>query len=95
MKDKNIYKITEIMELYELKEVFIYECLERQWIVPSDTEERRLDEEDVARILLIKDLKEVFGVNDESIPVILHLIDEIHWLKSRLAHYIELIDHDA
>ena len=95
MKDKNIYKITEIMELYEINEVFIYECLEREWIVPSDAENRRLDEEDVARILLIKDLKEVFGVNDESIPVILHLIDEIHWLKSRLAHYIELIDRDA
>jgi len=91
MKDKNNYEITEIIELYQLNEIFIYECIEREWIIPSDTEEKLLDKEDIARILLIKDLKEGFGVNDESIPVILHLIDQIHWLKSRLAHYMESI----
>ncbi len=88
MKEKNIYEITEITELYQLNEIFIYECIEREWIIPSNTEETRLDQEDIARILLIKDLKEEFGVNDESIPIILHLIDQIYWLKSRLAHYM-------
>jgi chaperone modulatory protein CbpM len=91
MKDKNNYEITEIIELYQLEEIFICECIEREWIIPCDTEEKLLDKEDIARILLIKDLKEEFGVNDESIPVILHLIDQIHWLKSRLARYMESI----
>jgi hypothetical protein len=89
MKDKNIYEITEIIELYQLNEIFIYECIEREWIIPSNSEEKRLDQEDVARILLIKDLKEEFGVNDESIPIILHLVDQIHLLKSRLAQYMK------
>lgn len=89
MKDKNIYEITEIIELYQLNEVFVCDCIEREWIIPTNTEQRLLDKEDIARILLIKDLKEVFGVNDESIPVILHLIDQIHVLKSRLSHYME------
>jgi chaperone modulatory protein CbpM len=89
MKDKNIYEITEIIELYQLNEIFIYECIEREWIIPSNTEEKRLDQEDVARILLIKDLKEEFGVNDESIPIILHLVDQIHLLKSRLSQYMK------
>ena len=89
MKDKNAYAITEIIELYQLNEIFIYECIEREWIIPSNTEEKLLDQEDVSRILLIKDLKEDFGVNDESIPIILHLIDQIHWLKSRLSHYMK------
>ena len=89
MKDKNAYAITEIIELYQLNEIFIYECIEREWIIPSNTEEKLLDREDVSRILLIKDLKEDFGVNDESIPIILHLIDQIHWLKSRLSHYMK------
>ena len=91
MKDKNIYEITEIIELYQLDEIFIYECIEQEWIIPSDTEETRLDQEDIARILLIRDLKKEFGVNDESIPIILHLIDQIHWLKSRLAYYMKSI----
>ncbi len=91
MKEKNNYEITEIIELYKLNDIFIYECIEREWIVPSNTEETRLDQEDIARILLIKDLKEIFGVNDESIPIILHLIDQIHWLKTRLTHYMESI----
>lgn len=89
MKDKNIYEITEIIEIYQLNEIFIYECIEREWIRPSDTEEKLLDQEDIARILLIKDLKEVFGVNDESIPIILHLIDQIHGFKSQLDHYMK------
>ncbi len=91
MKDKNIYEITEIIELYQLDAIFIYECIDREWIIPSNTEEKLLDQEDIARILLIKDLKEVFGVNDESIPIILHLIDQMHWLKSQLSHYMKSI----
>jgi chaperone modulatory protein CbpM len=91
MKDKNIYEITEIIELYQLNEIFIYECIEREWIIPSNTEETLLDQEDIARILLIKDLKEEFGVNDESIPIILHLIDQIHSLKSQLSQYMKSI----
>jgi chaperone modulatory protein CbpM len=91
MKEKNIYKITEVIESYELNEVLICDCIEREWITPCDCEERLLDKEDIARILLIKDLKEIFEVNDESIPVILHLIDQIYWLKSRLNHYMKSI----
>ncbi len=92
MKEKNIYEVTEIIELYQLDEIFIYECIEREWIIPSNIEETLLDQEDVARILLIKDLKEEFGVNDESIPIILHLIDQIHWLKSRLSQYMKAME---
>ncbi len=92
MKDKNIFEITEVMELYELNEIFICDCIEREWIMPHDPEEALLDQEDIARVLLIKDLKEIFEVNDESIPVILHLIDQIHWLKSRLTHYVRSIE---
>lgn len=92
MKDKNIYEIIEVIELYKINEIFIYNCIEREWITPCDAEALHLDKEDIARILLIKDLKEIFGVNDESIPIILHLIDQIHWLKSRLTHYMESME---
>jgi chaperone modulatory protein CbpM len=36
---------------------------------------------DVARAHLIRDLKSDFGVNDEGIDVILHLVDQLHGLR--------------
>ena len=90
--DEYIYNITEVKELYELNEEFICSCIDSEWITPHDCNERLLDKEDIGRIFLIKDLKEIFEVNDEAIPVILHLIDQIHWLKSRLAHYMKSME---
>lgn len=87
-----VYKITEIIELYGVKEIFIYDCIEKEWILPMDTEKKILDKEDLARILLIKDLKEDFGVNDESIPIILHLLDQLRWSQLQIKHYLENLE---
>lgn len=66
----------------ELKTVYLY--IERQWISPRrpDIHEiSELDEEDLARIQLIQELQEDLGVNDDAIPIILSLIDQIHHLR--------------
>lgn len=91
---KKIFKITEIIESHNLSEVFIYQCIEKEWIVPSDMKNTYFDQEDISRILLIKDLKEDFGVNDESVPLILYLIDQMHWLKSQVKHLMENLKQD-
>jgi chaperone modulatory protein CbpM len=36
---------------------------------------------DLARAQLIHDLREDFGVNDEAVSVILHLVDQMHGLR--------------
>lgn len=60
--------------------------LEQQWIIPEETAAgAAYSDRDVARAHLIKDLKADFGVNDEGIDVILHLMDQIHGLRSVLA----------
>lgn len=92
MAYKITYEITEIIELYEVNEIFIYDCIEREWIIPIDTKRKLLDGEDIARLLLIKDLKEDFGVNDESIPIILHLIDQLHWSQAQIKHYLKNLE---
>ncbi|MDR3606365.1 MAG: chaperone modulator CbpM [Oligoflexia bacterium] len=48
------------------------------WIVPVDPEHQVLDEEDIARARLIWELQADFGVNDEAVPIILHLIDQLN-----------------
>lgn len=74
----------EVTQTYQVSAEFIRDCLRKQWIDPLDQEAGRLAQEDVARLLLIRDLMEDMGVNDESIPVILSLIDQIHALKRKV-----------
>jgi chaperone modulatory protein CbpM len=52
------------------------------WLVPPQTEpEPVFSDVDVARAQLIRDLREDFGVNDEGVSVILHLVDQMHGLR--------------
>ena len=60
--------------------------LEQHWLIPDQTSaEMNFCETDVARAHLIRDLKVDFGVNDEGVDVILHLVDQLHGLRRALA----------
>jgi chaperone modulatory protein CbpM len=56
--------------------------IEAEWLVPI-APKRGLDFSDaeLARVRLIQDLKVEFGVNDEGISIILHLLDQLHGLR--------------
>ena len=56
----------------------IVHFIDEEWIRPMDLEARILDDEDLARIDLIWDLTERLGVNEEGVPIILHLIDQLN-----------------
>ena len=62
--------------------VLVIEMIELEWIVPMA--EQFFDEEDIARIQLILDLRNQFGANDEAIPLILHLVDQLCHLKCQM-----------
>jgi chaperone modulatory protein CbpM len=58
--------------------------IEAGWLLPRHNGEgRRFSEVDLARVRLIRDLREL-GVNDDAVPVILHLIDQLHGLRRAL-----------
>jgi chaperone modulatory protein CbpM len=60
--------------------------LEQHWLIPEGTPGGwAFSDMDLARARLIQDLKTDFGVNDEGIDVILHLIDQLHGLRGALA----------
>jgi chaperone modulatory protein CbpM len=51
------------------------------WLMPSqDSGRPRFSDVDFARAQLIGDLKDL-GVNDDGIPIILDLIDQLHGLR--------------
>jgi chaperone modulatory protein CbpM len=57
-------------------------CLDHQWLIPDRTStEMTFSDADIARAHLIRDLKSDFGVNDEGIDVILHLVDQLPGMR--------------
>ena len=56
--------------------------LEQRWLIPEQTSAgMNFSDMDVARAHFIRDLKADFGVNDEGVDVILHLVDQLHGLR--------------
>ena len=56
--------------------------LDQRWLIPDQaSDEMTFSDADVARARLIRDLKGDFGVNDEGVDVILHLVDQLHGLR--------------
>jgi chaperone modulatory protein CbpM len=70
----------------ETLEVWIRE----EWLIPQRSEAgEHFSDADVARARLINDLRHDIGVNDEAIPVVLNLIDQIHGLRRTLRALLE------
>lgn len=67
-----------------VEQKFIIECIHNEWIVPSESETLLLDEEDLARAKLIDTLFKDFGINHEAVTIILHLLDQLHSLRSQI-----------
>ena len=59
--------------------------LEQQWLIPEEIAgEARFSDRDLARARLILDLQGDLGVNDEGVDVVLHLLDQLHSLRSAM-----------
>ena len=78
------YTAQQIELTLALQEGFVILCLQETWIAPAYPDSHEFDDEDLARIKLIAELREEMGVNDEAIPVILHLLDQVHCLRRQL-----------
>jgi chaperone modulatory protein CbpM len=79
------FSVREICHKCDLPESEVRRFIEEEWIVPSDPEELLFDEEDRARLELIRELRQDLGVNDEAVPIILRLLDQLHLLRLRIS----------
>ncbi|MEQ8398674.1 chaperone modulator CbpM [Thalassobaculum sp.] len=60
-------------------------CIEQEWVRPARGDRgHAFDDLDVARLRLIAELTEDLQVNDDAVPIILSLVDQVHGLKRRL-----------
>jgi chaperone modulatory protein CbpM len=59
--------------------------VEAGWLIPQHDEDvADFSDADLARARLIRDLQHDMGVNEEAIPIILDLIDQVHGLRQML-----------
>jgi chaperone modulatory protein CbpM len=66
--------------------------IEAGWLLPREVGEGEpFSDIDLARAQLIRDLGEL-GVNDEGVPVILDLVDQLHGLRRTLRDLLSTID---
>ena len=65
----------------------------RGWVSPATGERgAHFDELDVARIRLLCELKDEMKVNDEAMPVVLSLLDQLYGLRREMKVLSQAID---
>jgi chaperone modulatory protein CbpM len=81
---KRRYPIKEACLRAGTDQSFIIHCVQAHWVIPIEPEMSEFDDEDIARLKLIQDLQRDLGANDEAIPIILHLLDQLYSLRERI-----------
>ena len=59
--------------------------INNNWINPKPDIQILFDQSDLLRIQFIAELKINLGVNNESVPIILHLVDQLNRLHLELS----------
>ena len=62
------------------------------WIRPAAKERQGFSEADMARAALIRDLEDKLGFDEDQVPVLLNLIDQIHGLRAELKTMLEVLE---
>jgi chaperone modulatory protein CbpM len=79
---RKTFSLAEASELTGVDHSMVVIFIQREWICPVTAEE--IDDEDIARIHLIEELRNNFGANDEAISLILHLMDQLYYLRHQI-----------
>lgn len=78
----------------DLEVVEVTRWIEQRWVQPDAAADGALEfhEIDLARVRLIHELRTDLAVADDSIPLVLSLIDQIHDLRCRLRLVLRAVD---
>lgn len=81
--------IQELLARVRIDQQLLDSWVGEGWLVPQRGAEPLFTDMDVARARLIRELREDFGVNDEGIGLILHLLDQVHGLRRQMHELME------
>ncbi len=80
--NKTLFAVTEVLSITGLNQQQVTLWIDKEWVTPS--EPFWFDTEDVARLQFIKDMIYDLGANEDSIPILLHLIDQLYRTREEL-----------
>ncbi len=85
--DRVLATFEEVVAEVKVDEVELAAWIDQNWVLPVEHEGRLLfDEADVARVSLIAELQHDLGVNEEAMPVVLRLLDQVYALRRALTN---------
>ena len=77
----------EVVSEVEISGAELTIWIEQNWVLPDEKEGNFFfDSTDVARVRLITELRRDMGVNEEAMPVVLRLLDQVYSLRHALAN---------
>ena len=85
-----------ITEVSGLRRQDLENWISYQWVRPDQQEGHYLFQEiDVARVRLIRELRDEMAVNEETLPIVLSLLDQVYELRRRVREIGDVIEHVA
>jgi chaperone modulatory protein CbpM len=88
-----MFSLQQVVAEVGVTESDLHLWIEQRWVLPHRREDSFVfDDVDIARARLIRELRVDLMVNEESIPVVLSLLDQVHALRRTLAHVNSAID---
>jgi len=87
-----LVKVDEVLVTVEIGASELHAWIEQNWVLPvEDNGDFYFDDTDVARVRLIAELRNDLGVNEDAIPVVLRLLDQVYSLRRALSELNEAI----
>lgn len=80
-------RVAEVLSRFSLTESDVSFWIEQRWIAPAQDESGWVfDDTDQARLALIVELRQGLAVNDDAMPVVLSLLDQLYAARNTLRH---------
>jgi chaperone modulatory protein CbpM len=85
--------LAEIAQTYGVSDKDLSLWIERRWVLPlRQDSDYVFGEADLARVGMIAELRRDVGIDDEAMPVVLNLLDQLYGMRRHVRRLITALD---
>ena len=87
-------RITAVVSLFpDLREPELHAWVHRGWVRPQGSEPDWIFQEvDIARVRMIHDFRRAMAVSEETMPLVLSLLDQVYALRGQLQAVARVVE---